>query len=712
MRISEMLLKKKFARGALVSCAAFLIILVLHTLHIFHPLEWKSWDLRLHLFSNPSRASRDIVLFLIDQYSLDIYEKQQALPWPWPRELYAYIIQYCKAGGARACIFDLIFSEVSRYGIEDDQNLARAMTNAGNVFLTIFLSEEESEIKGNSSELLKKFSLKRTKNEDKTLFPMKSATTPVEQLLDSARGIGNVQLSPDNDGIYRRLPLLFSYRNLAIPALPLAVAEFLTGERVEFREEGNVLFKGKRIPLDSSGQMIIRFYGPQGTYPTYSIASIINSWALMNEGKSPQIPAEDFAGKIVLVGGSAPGLYDLRSSPFSSVNPGVEIQATVIDNLLKGDFIALPGRLPTFILIFFFALFTGIGVSLLKSPWKISIFFLLCLSLPAGASCCAYLSDYWLDFVSPEFTVLLSFITASLLNYSIEGRQRRFIKNVFRFYLSPPVIDMIMKNPDLLQLGGEKREITSFFSDIEGFTSVSESLSPEELVSLLNSFLSEMSDIILSYQGTLDKYEGDAIVAFWNAPLDQPDHALNACRAALKCQKKLAELRPHFKERSGHEFFMRIGINSGPAVVGNMGSHNRFDYTAMGDTVNLAARLEGACKQYTVPILIGEKTFEKVKDRIIAREVDIIRVVGKRKPVRVFEIRGEKGEVLPSELERISSFHDALQAYRSRAWGKAQSLFQELEHDMLAQSYIDRCKRFAQSPPPEDWDGVYDLKMK
>lgn len=334
------------------------------------------------------------------------------------------------------------------------------------------------------------------------------------------------------------------------------------------------------------------------------------------------------------------------------------------------------------------------------------------MALPAAASALAFRGGIWLDFVVPEAAILGSFIGAALLNYSHEGRQRRFIKTVFRHYLSPHVIDRILQNPSLLDLGGERREISAFFSDVAGFTSISEKLSPEELVDLLNVYLSEMTDIILSTGGTLDKYEGDAIIAFWNAPLDQPDHALRACWAALMCQKRLAELRPEFKRRFGSEVFARIGINSGPAVVGNMGSKKRFDYTAMGDTMNLTSRLEGACKQYQVATLISEETQGMIKEAIITREIDEIRVVGKKKPVRIFELVGNREEVSAGEVERVALFECGIEAYRNRDWDVAIDAFRKLGEDVQAGIYIRRCSAFKQSPPPQDWDGVFELGEK
>ena len=221
-----------------------------------------------------------------------------------------------------------------------------------------------------------------------------------------------------------------------------------------------------------------------------------------------------------------------------------------------------------------------------------------------------------------------------------------------------------------------------------------------------------MTDTILSSGGTLDKYEGDAIIAFWNAPLDQPDHALRACRAALDCQKRLGGLQSRFQEKYGRAVTMRIGLNSGAAVVGNMGSSRRFDYTAMGDTINLAARLEGACKQYKVPILIGEETYRRVHSDVVAREVDIIRVVGKTKPVAVYEIIGEKADLTPAEKVRLNLYEEAREAFKRREWEKAEAMFGKIEADALAAIYTERCRTLKQSPPAGDWDGVFDLKSK
>jgi len=695
------LLRKRLGRGLLVGFGAFAIALLVHGLKVARPLEWKSWDARLRLLAQPERAGQDIVIFLIDQYSLDFYEKQQGLPWPWPRQIYSAVIDFLRTGGAKAVFIDLFFTESSRSGVEDDEDMARAMARAGNVFLPLSLSQKEESEDAVPAETLERFALSGADLPGRSFPPARSVSPPVDVLLRATRGAGNVLFVPDSDSIFRRLPLASTYRGLLIPSIPLALAKYVRGEE-----------KLPPIPVDSSGQMIIRYHGPVGTYETYSIASIVNSWALMEEGQEPQVPPSEFAGKTVLIGANAPGILDNRATPLSGVSPGVEIHATVLDNILREDFIRIPPGAVFFGFLFIISILTAIGASLLRKIWQLVVLFIFLLALPCGAVWLAFRVGYWLAFVVPEFAVVAGFIAASLLNYSVEGKQRRFIKNVFKHYLSPDVIERVIENPALLRLGGERREVTSFFSDVAGFTTISEALSPEELVDLLNEYLSEMTEIILSSGGTLDKYEGDAIIAFWNAPLEQPDHALRACRAVLRCQGRLLELQPRFQEKYGRAIAMRIGLNSGPAVVGNMGSSRRFDYTAMGDTINLAARLEGACKLYGIRTLVGEETYRRVQVEIAGREVDVIRVVGKTKPVAVYEILAEKAALTAEETSKLGLYGEARDAYKRREWDKAAAYFANLEGDPLAAVYKERCLALKQSPPAEDWDGAFTLKTK
>ena len=691
----------RLRRGLFVGLLAAILAFSVYESGIARPWEWKSWDLRLGLLAKPSRASSEIVILLVDQDSLDVYETQQGLSWPWPRQLYSAVLDYLRAGGARSVFFDLLFTESSRAGVEDDEDLARAMERSGNVVLPLSLSRSEGFSAGPPADRLERFSI-AVPDGLKARFPVaRSATLPVDVLLQAAKGAGNVVFPADGDGIFRRLPMAVHYEGRLFPSAPLVLAS---------SSGSGGLLAG--LPLDPEGRAVIRYHGPSGTYRSYSIAAIINSWAQIEEGREPQVPPAEFAGKTVLIGGSAPGILDLRPTPLDAVYPGVEIQATVLDNLLAGDFVSpqTPASVAGFLLVI--SLLTAAGASALRKVVYQTVFFVLCLALPAAAAGTGFLAGRWIEFVAPEVAVVSAFLGAALLNYGVEGRQRRFIKGVFSHYLSPEVIERLLDNPRLLSLGGEKRRLTSFFSDLAGFTSISERLPPEELVALLNEFLSEMTDIILAHGGTLDKYEGDAIIAFWNAPLDQPDHALRACRAAVECQARLAELAAKWMERAGRPLAMRVGLNSGPAVVGNMGSARRFDYTAMGDTINLASRLEGACKLYGVRVLAGEETQAAVKDEMATRLVDRVRVVGKTLPVSIFEIAGRRDALGAAEAEKLAVFERARQAFLRREWAAAASLFESLTGDGPAAIYLERCRVFSDSPPPADWDGVFDLRHK
>jgi adenylate cyclase len=693
-------MKNKILRGILVGLAAVVAAFGLDSLSLFRGLEGKTWDARMRLFADPSRADKDVVLVLVDQYSLDVYRKEQSLSWPWPREIYGYLVRYLKAGGAAACFFDIALTEDSVRGVADDEAFARDAAAAGNVFVPIALSREEKESDEAAIAHLKRFSL-GSSAPARSPETFRSVTTPLDIYLRAAKVAANVQVNPDDDGIYRRMPLSYAFRDMVLPSVPLALAGAASARPLP-----------EAVPTDRSGNMIIRFWGPTGTYRSYPIVALLNSMAQIQEGKPPQVPPGDFAGKIVLVGLSAVGLYDLKSSPLSAVIPGAEIQAAALDTLLQRRYFAPASPVLLFALALVLAVGAGVAISRLRKMGIIAGAFVVFLALPALAAGAAFAAGSWLEFVVPEVAVLLSLIGASVLNYSIEGKERRFIKGVFSHYLSPAVIERLIADPAMLRLGGEERRITSFFSDVAGFTSISERLKPQELVGLLNAYLSEMTDIILDSGGTLDKYEGDAIIAFWNAPLDVPDHALRACRAALACRRRLHEIRPDLEKRYGHGLRMRIGLNTGPAVVGNMGSGRRFDYTAMGDTINLAARLESAGKQYRVSILAGEATIAQAGEAILAREADLIRVVGKDKPVRIFELLGEREAATAEDRTSLRAYLEALALYRSRDWDRALAAFAALGRDPLAEFYRDRCRAFAENPPPADWDGVFDLKSK
>ncbi len=540
------------------------------------------------------------------------------------------------------------------------------------------------------------------------------------------------------------------------------------------------------VPLDGHGRMLINYFGPK-PYPRYSIFDIISGmvfnmpaqqtipeyfrevknttpeayfeemygeppregdigFMLMDvyednaplsrkivkweaeqlfEQKYGITPQEAFGGKVVLVGATATGIYDLRVTPFSEDTPGVEIHAQVIDGILKKDFFRLPEWEETYV----YAMLIGLAVVMaflmpLMGAVRGALLTLVLLGAIIAVDYFYFFLDKgnWLPVVYQSIQVGSLFLLITVYRYATEEREKRFIKDTFGRYLAPSVVEHLTRNPEMLQLGGETAELTAFFSDIQGFSTISEKLNTaEELVELLNEYLSAMAGVIEEYEGTIDKYEGDAIIAFWGAPVHFSDHALKACYACLDQQRKLAELREKWAEEGKwpeivHDARVRMGLNTGPMVVGNMGSEGRMNYTVMGDTVNLAARLEGANKTYGTYIMIAEDTYEQVKGYVEVRELDLLRVVGKEEPVRVYELLGRKGEMDDTKSKLLEVYNRGLGFYRQKNWEKAMETFREaLEidpDDGPSRAYVERCRQYMENPPPPDWDGVYTLTEK
>ena len=320
-----------------------------------------------------------------------------------------------------------------------------------------------------------------------------------------------------------------------------------------------------------------------------------------------------------------------------------------------------------------------------------------------------------MNILFPLLSILLVYIALIVIYYLTEERSRKWITSVFGKYVSPVVIDNLIKNPDKLNLGGEKRNITIFFSDIRGFTTISEKLEPEELVHLLNEYLTEMTSIITKDEGLVDKFMGDAIMAFWGAPLDQPKHAEMACSSSLEMIEKLKELQKKWKKEKTPSFDIGIGLNSGDAIVGNMGSSNRFDYTAIGDNVNLASRLEGLNNLNGTNIIISDNTYKKIKGKFETRKLDAVKVKGKEKQILIYELIFNKGKLSKKHRDFVKFYEEGFELYFKKKWKEAIKLFQaalKLKDDKASHVFINRCKEFIKNPPPSGWDGIWEMKTK
>jgi adenylate cyclase len=702
-------LRRKAAIGALIALTAWGLTLGLGLTGLLTKYTLATLD-HLYRATPLPPASSQVVVATLSQADLDFCQKQ-GVSWPWPRQLYAPIIEFCQRGGARAVIFDVLYTEASVYGADDDQRLAEAMKASGRVVLPFFLTRESKGAGPQDQEVFDRASLTIKGAPPAGLTMYQGMTTPIPPLLTAAATLGNVECGPDPDGIYRRLPLVSVCQGHFLPLLSFgAFCHFEAPGEWRFKN-GDLVRRDYRVPLDQEGRLLLRFRGPGHSFKRLSVANIIQSEERLKHGLAPFYKPEDLAGKWVLVGFTAPGLMDLKPTPLAPVYPGVELHATLLDNLLKGDFLRTTP--PWLIWVWALGLACVVTLAVLFSArlWTTLAALAVLLAVNVGGSLLAFRASWWADPVAPGVALGLAFVLAAAYSYATEGRQKLAIRRMFSFYMSEKVIAHLMSHPELLNLGGERRHVTLFFSDLAGFTTISERLSAEKVVGLLNDYLSSMTDIILDEEGTVDKFEGDAIMAFWGAPLPQEDQALRACRAALRQQAALADLNRHFEELGLPPLAMRIGLHTGEAVVGNLGSEKRFDYTVIGDTVNLASRLEGVNKFYDTNILASETTMAACGDDVLFREVDRVAVKGKETAVAVYQPLGLKDNLTPEKMALSKEFTEALEMYRQKKFSEAASLFQKIlaqyPDDRPSQVFWKRCQDFQASPPPPGWSGVF-----
>jgi adenylate cyclase len=713
---------KKNVAAVLITLSVVLVVGLADFFGLFEFLEYKTYDFRVRLLADSSRPSDDIVIILLDQDSIDWANQERGWSWPWPRRAFGELIDYMSIGGANSIAFDVIFSEPSVYGPEDDGIFTAASKNFGRVVQTVFFSTQWGKnstwpgdlqtsllAPGDFGTLLPQFALAPG---DSSGGPI-GAQFPITELRNAAGVIGNITGRPDSDGIIRRTKIFALFDGKAVPSL--STASYLAGggsADIRFnKKDQTVIWDTYAIPVDKNGDSLLRFRGPLEQYHPYFADEVLRSAEQYARGEEPLLYPEDFAGKYVFFGYYAPGLFDICNTPISSVYAGVGIHITMLDNMLQQDFIReiprpagyamiLGAVILVSLLVFFsgrIAFTVGGGTALLLIIGGIGIGF--------------YSAGYWVPMVAPMTGVLLTFLAATLYNYATEGSQRRFIKSAFSQYLSPTVIEQLLANPELLSLGGERREISIFFSDVQGFTTISEKLDPTQLTELLNDYLSFMTDTILDSGGTIDKYEGDAIIAFWNAPLNYADHAARALRASLSCQQKLAERQDFFEEKFGCRLLTRIGLNTGFAVVGNMGSGKRFDYTMLGDSVNLAARLEGLNKQFGTYLMCTETTFEQAvrAEAFSGRKLAQVAVVGKKEPVTVYEPM--PGAVFAEKAELLRRFDEGRDLFYAGDFAAALSCFEALiELDKPAFFYAEQCRYYLDHPA--EWKGFWQAMSK
>ena len=730
------------------------LVLFLSDFQFFRLMELKTLDLRM-ASRGPLVPGNETAIAAIDEKSISELGR-----WPWPRSTIARLVDLLKKGGAKAIGFDIVFSEpddradlktidaltaeMKKSGVTDsnvlnllqrqrasageDGILAASIQKAGNITLGYFFhfSQQENEkelahitqyrMEDHAARIVNSRysavnSLSGTSN-DGYLPRAFAPETNISILAAAAQNSGFFNTLPDSDGSNRWAPLVVAlgenyYSSLAVSMVCSYLDFPVLSLNLESYGANSIGIGEKTIPTNESGQLLINYLGPPRTFPHYSVADIL----------SGTIPPDTFRDKIVLVGATAVGIYDLRVTPFSSTFPGVEIHATVIDNILHENFLTHSSfiRMIDVGAIILFGLIMGLLVSRLRPISGMASALLIIAVFIAMNFLAFFRFNVWLNLVYPLTTMMMIYLGITIYHYFKEEQEKKKIRSAFQYYLTSSVINEMLKNPGKLKLGGDRRNLTVLFSDIRGFTTISEKMTPEELIMLLNEYLTAMTNQVFYYDGLLDKYMGDAIMAVFGAPLDQPDHARRACLTALAMMRELRRLQNKWEAEGRPVFDIGIGINSGEMVVGNMGSAMRFDYTVMGDMVNLGSRLEGANKEYGTNIIISEFTYNHVKDTICCREIDSVRVKGKTRPVRIFELLGEKKDE-PGYQNLIKVFATGLTLYRDGKWDDAIAAFQDAckikNDDFVSTTYIERCKTLKQHPPAHPWNGVFVMTKK
>jgi len=750
-------LKSFFTINA-ASLTIFTILLVVILFHVGIPIldmiELKTYDLRFlsrgHLCPSPA-----VALALIDEKSLDKEGR-----WPWPRSKIASLVNILSQDGAKVIGFDIGFLEpdensllqfINQFGqkidaldihdtrltdfmkenkenADNDLALAKAIRNSSSkVVLGYFfhMSQAELDYRIDQKEIDKqierisasKYPFVLSDDPRMESFPFPKAYAPesnLEILAEATSSAGFFTLAADYDGVVRWMPLIIQCGENLHPPLSVSCAWLYLDKpqlMVKVARYGAKGIKmGERfIPTDENGQLLINYLGPPKTFQHVSITDIL-------DGK---IAKGTFKDRIVLVGATAMGTHDLRSTPFSVFYPGVEIHATVIENILAQNFLSKPkwSTIYDLFAIIVLGVLTGIAlphVSAVKGILFAGGLFALHILIAQQL-----FSSWrvWLNIVYPLAVLALTYTALTLYHYVTEERERRKIKGAFRHYVSPLVIDEILKDPARLKLGGQEKVITVLFSDLAGFSGYSERYAPNEMISIISEYFETMTEQVFDYQGTLKEYVGDELMAIFGAPLDQADHAQRACAAALAMRDRLQALRQDWARIGRPPLAARTGINSGLMLVGNIGSRYRFSYGALGDQVNLGSRLEGLNKMYGTEILLGENTARLVESSFLLRELDMVRVVGRKQPLRVYELVGKQDDSLPEERKQsLRHFAAGLDAYRRQLWHDAITLFSQSlalwPEDGPSRIMAERCRIYREASPPADWDRVFEHTSK
>jgi adenylate cyclase len=683
---------------------------------------------------------RPVVIVDIDEASL-----REIGQWPWPRTVIADLITRLRAAGAVAVGFDVIFAEPDRMspavaagsfrGLDaetreklaalpsNDAVFAEAIKKAGGIVVgETAASQAAPRAEGENAPQTGFAIVGPNPRPFLVTFPgLLRNIPPIEQ---AAAGRGMFSIDPEPDGIVRRVPVVMEAQGQLAPALTMEMLRVVSRAgailiRADQAGVKTVAVPGLEVPTDGRGRFWV-YFNKRDPARSVSATDVLNG----------RVAPDRLRGRLVLIGTSATGLLDIKTTPVQPDMPGVEVHAQILENILTKSLLASPGYAigAEIIAAVVFGLAIIVAAPMLPAAIVVALGAALIAGL-IGISWYFFVEHHLLiDFTYPLISCWLIYLVLTFVNYFREQQQRQQIRSAFGFYLSPPLVEQLARSPEKLVLGGEERRMTILFSDVRGFTTISEHYKddPQGLTQLMNRFLTPLTNAIIERKGTIDKYIGDAIMAFWNAPVDDDEHEANACDAALEMLARAEVLNGELKreaEASGGVYMplrIGIGLNSGPCVVGNMGSDFRFNYSVLGDTVNLASRLESRTKDYRLSLVIGSRTAERAKEKFATMEIDLIQVKGKKQPELVFTVLG-RAEV--SEDPRCNELRDLntqmLAAYRKQQWDEAERLIERCRKlaggfgvDGLYEMYKERIAVYRAEPPPADWTGVYEAESK
>jgi len=732
---------KLIIRPILIILIVSVGISILHTSTSFRTLEGLTYDWRMKQTRNGLHISDKVAVILIDDASLQSMDNY-AGRWPWPRFVYADLLEFLSYAEPKGVLFDITFTEKHKFNREkgetinqDDLELVQAtasypFTYHAARFVLDTLKKDETGNAQLNKPLPENFE-ERFAIENRITEAHPQATgivgsrapnnnfyyLPFEELLESSNGIGVVEVQTDEDSVLRRARLFHAYRDKHYASLSTTALLDNTPIKSIRREKNQLLFDQQRIPVDENEKMLVNYYGK---YNEYSFSGIIASLQQINDGNLENIlidPAE-LQGKYIFVGGSAAGLNDLKNTPIDANLPGVFIHASMLSNILEKDFLTPANRSLTYVLIVLFATVTTLSVLFIKKLFIQNSLPVLSGVIFAWLAYYQFGQNTVIDMVSPLSSLAFAWILSFSAMVLMEGREKRKFKRMMSQYLSPAVLSTLVDNQEDFAKAevGSTEYITMLFSDIRSFTNMSEKLSAEQVVELLNYYFSSMTESIFAHNGTIDKFIGDAIMAFWGAPIKTDNHAEQATLSALDMIERLKVVNRWIEEKGLDPIKIGIGIHTGNAILGNIGSENKLDYTIIGDNVNLASRIEGLTKQYGVPLLITEDTYQQLNSPIPCLIVDLVRVKGKKIPIKVLLPLGLPADASESDKQaaqhRAKTSDQAFQYYLEQQWDKAIALLKQLPDEPVHHILRERCENYKNTPPDSDWDGVFTMTSK